>query len=324
MGDGRHCLLSEGAAPALRMETLRTMNPAPLKLASLAFAASAVALSYMAFADTEASEPASATVTVAEAKADPANWRKVDPQNLFIFDTTKGRILIEAFPDVAPKHYAQFAAIIRSGDFDGTSFHRVIEGFMDQGGDIFALKGRESGLPDIPGEFTFRRDPVALPLDSTIGPEDTAHFGYIKGFPVATQASFFAEMSVDGMVESFIPHCRGIVSTARTDDPNSANSQFFLMRDQAEHLDRKYTAWGRVVQGVDVVLAIKHGPDARDGLVDNPDILKTATVAADLPAAERPEVWVERTDGPLFRASIADKDDVDVCSLPPVPAVVSK
>lgn len=303
------------------------MKSVPLKFAPLLLAASALALSFAARAedsDSAAEVAAPAAVTVAEAKADPANWREVDPANLFIFDTTKGRILIEAFPEIAPKHYQQFKTIIESGDFDGTSFHRVIDGFMDQGGDIFALKGRDSGLPDIEGEFTFRRDPATMPLEATIGPDDTAKFGYIRGFPIGTQASFFAEMSVDGMVESYIPHCRGTVSTARTDDPNSANSQFFLMRDQAAHLDRKYTAWGRVVVGEDVVLAIKHRPDNRDAPVPDPDILKSAKVAADLPAAERPDVWVERTDGPVFRATLEGVDDVDICTLPSVPAVVDK
>ncbi|MEZ5946857.1 MAG: peptidylprolyl isomerase [Hyphomonas sp.] len=286
-----------------------------MRFAALALAASAFSLSFNALAELPAGDPP-ALVDAAEAKADPANWRQVDLQNLFIFDTTKGRVLIEAFPEVAPKHYAQFAAIIRSGDFDGTSFHRVIDGFMDQGGDIFALKGRESGLPDIEGEFTFRRDPATMPLDATIGPEDTARFGYIKGFPIGTQASFFAEMSADGLVESYIPHCRGTVSTARTDDPNSANSQFFLMRDQADHLDRKYTAWGRVVEGEKVVLEIKHGAPGTNGEVKNPDILKSAKVAADLPAAERPQVWVMRTDGPKFRDSLATQGEVsDVCQL---------
>ncbi len=322
------------APQCARMETLRTMTLAPLKfaplrVASMALAASAIALSFAAVAQ-EAVEPAApadatpAEITAAEAKADPANWRPVDPANLFIFETNKGRVLVEAFPEIAPKHYEQFSTIIRSGDYDGTGFHRVIDDFMAQGGDIFALKGRDSGLPDIEGEFTFRRDPVEMPLEATIGPEDTAKFGYIRGFPIGTQASFFAEMSVDGMVESYIPHCKGMVSTARTDDPNSANSQFFLMRGQAEHLDRKYTAWGRVVVGEDVVMSIKHGAESRDGHVDNPDILKSAKVAADLPEGERPEVWVERTDGPIFLAGIADKDDIDVCSLPSVPAVVGE
>lgn len=299
-----------------------------MKLATLVMAASALSLGLMSHADAStpvaADEAATApAMTVEAAKADTLNWRAVDPERLFIFKTNKGLVLIEAFPEVAPKHYAQFTAIIRSGDLDGTSFHRVINGFMAQGGDIFALKGRESGLPDIPGEFTFRRNPVEMPLDSSFGPLDSAKNGYVNGFPMVTQASFFAEMSKDGMVESWIPHCRGVVSTARTSDPNSANSQFFLMRDTSHHLDKEYTAWGRVVEGEDVVLAIKAGKDALNGEVALPDILMSAQVAADLPKAERPNVWVERTDGPVFTASIADvAEDLDVCERPSVAAVV--
>ncbi|MEQ9434481.1 peptidylprolyl isomerase [Hyphomonas sp.] len=294
-----------------------------MKLAALVFAASALAFGQIAQADTSTAVEAEAAVTVDAAEADTENWRRVDAERLFIFQTNKGRILIEAFPEVAPKHYAQFAALIRSGDMDGTSFHRVINGFMAQGGDIYALKGRESGLPDIPGEFTFRRNPAEMPLDAGIGPVDSAKNGYVNGFPMATQASFFAEMSVDGLVESWIPHCRGVVSTARTADPNSANSQFFLMRDTSPHLDKEYTAWGRVVEGEDVVLALKAGSEALNGEVALPDILMSAKVAADLPEGERPNVWVTRTDGPVFTAQLADVgEDVGVCDLPSVPSVV--
>ncbi len=255
--------------------------------------------------------------TVAEAKTDSANWRAVDPENLLIFETTKGRILIEIFPEVAPAHAKQFRAIVRSGDYDGTSFHRVIDGFMAQGGDIFQLKGRESGLPDIPGEFTFRRKPADMPLDISIGPIDSAREGYIRGFPIHTQARFLSEMTVNGDVETWIPHCRGIVSTARTSDPNSANSQFFLMRDYSPHLDKQYTAWGRILEGEDVVLKLKTGEPVR-----NPDILTKARVAADLPVADRPKVWVLRTDGPMFAESIQAVGETPVCELTSVPSVV--
>ncbi len=254
--------------------------------------------------------------------ADTETWREVDPAHLFIFETNKGRILIEAFPAVAPKHYQQFAAIIRSGDFDGTVFHRVIDGFMAQGGDIFALKGRESGLPDIPGEFTFRRDVAAMPLEAAIGPEDSAKHGYIGGFPILTQASFFAEMSADGLVESAIPHCQGVVSTARTSNPDSANSQFFLMRAHSPHLDRQYTAWGRVIAGQDVVLAIKTGPAEANGTVTNPDVLTSARIAADLPSGDRPRAWVLRTDTPQFAAALAHLGEPHICDLSGVPAIV--
>ena len=262
-----------------------------------------------------------ADATPADAKASPLEWRAVNSENLLVFETTKGRILIEAFPEIAPKHVAQFTAIIRSGDFNGTAFHRVIDDFMAQGGDIFALKQRESGLPDIPGEFTFRRDIAAMPLDAYIGPREEAKHGYYRGVPIATRPEFLAEDSKLGYVESSIPHCRGIVSTARTDDPGSANSQFFLMRGQAAHLDRKYTAWGRVVEGVDIVMAIKAGPAGANGAVTQPDTLVSAKIAADMPAATRPKAWVLRTDGSAFKWQLELRDEVDICSLPPIPAV---
>ena len=158
-----------------------------MKFAAFALAASALALT--ATADTPDSaapaEDAPVTYTADQAKADPANWRAVDPERLFIFNTNKGRILIEAFPEVAPKHYEQFATIIRSGDYEGTKFHRVIEGFMAQGGDIRAINGVGSGLPNIEAEFTFRRNPEDMPLDYAIGDREDADNGYINGFPIA-------------------------------------------------------------------------------------------------------------------------------------------
>lgn len=252
------------------------------------------------------------------------DWRPVDPERLFIFDTNKGRILIEAFPEVAPNHVAHFAAITRSGDYDGTSFHRVIDDFMAQGGDIYALKGRESGQPNVKGEFTFRRDVAKMPLEATIGPEDSAKHGYYHGVPIQTQPSFFAEMSVDGLVESSIPHCASIVSTARTSDPDSANGQFFLMRGYSPHLDRLYSSWGRVIEGQDVVMSIKTGSQQNNGSVTNPDILESARIAADLPEAERPKAYVLRTDTDTFRAALEAKGEVNICALAPVPAVILK
>lgn len=254
---------------------------------------------------------------------DAANWRPVDPETLFIFETSKGRILIEVLPELAPRHYAQFRKLVASGDLDGTAFHRVIDDFMAQGGDVGAKKGSyESGWPGIPGEFTIRRDVAAMPLEAAIGPEDTAKTGYIKGFPILTQPAFFAEMSVDGLVMTSIPHCRGVVSTARTDDPNSGDTQFFLMREHSPHLDRQYTSWGRVIDGEKVILALKPGPKEANGAVKDPDMLVSAKVAADLPEATRPKAWVLRTDTDAFRAELATKGEVHVCDLPSIPAIV--
>jgi peptidylprolyl isomerase len=255
---------------------------------------------------------------------DEATWRAVDPARLFIFETTKGRILIEAFPEVAPKHFAQFTAVIRSGDLNGTAFHRVIDDFMAQGGDVGALKKVEdTGWKGIPAEFTFRRDPGTMPLQASVGPSDTSKTGYFNGFPLITQPSFFFDMSLDGRVESALPHCRGILSTARTaDNVNSGDTQFFLMREHSPFLDKNYTAWGRVIEGQDVVKAIKHSPDPRGGIVTDPDVLTSAMIAADLPEAKRPAAYVLRTDTAAFAAELAAKGDVDICTLPPIPSII--
>lgn len=289
-----------------------------MKRVALGIAAGLIGLAMPACGDT--ADKSWALGAGAEAP-DEAGWRQVDPENLIVLETTKGRIVIEAFPEVAPKHYAQFRKLIASGDLDGTTFHRVIDDFMAQGGDVWAKKGADPGWPGIPGEFTLRRDVNALPLEATIGPEDTAKNGYIKGFPILTQPSFFADMSVDGLVTSSIPHCRGVLSTARTDDPNSGDTQFFLMREHSPHLDRQYTSWGRVIEGQKVVKALKQGAPG-SGAVKDPDVLTSAKFAADMPQASRPNAWVLRTDTEAFRAELATKGEVDVCSLPPVPAIV--
>ncbi|MGB3625877.1 MAG: peptidylprolyl isomerase [Henriciella sp.] len=273
-------------------------------------------------AETDAA-PAAPEFTMADVEAAPGDWRKVEAENLWILDTTKGRILVEMLPEVAPKHVEQFRAITKSGDFDGTVFHRVIDDFMAQGGDIFALKGRESGLPDIEGEFIFRRNPAEMVMNP-VGPVPDAKQGLYKGFPMASQAQFVAEMTGDGMLDSWVPHCPGIVSTARTNDPNSANSQFFLMRHQADHLDKQYTAWGRVIDGFEVVRAIKKGPEPNGTPIENPDVLNKAVMASDLPEGERPVAYVQNTDTEVWtdRLAAAAQLKNDICDLPRVPAVV--
>lgn len=252
-----------------------------------------------------------------DARADPENWREVNPENLLIFTTTKGKILIEILPDIAPKHAKQFRSIARSDLYNGTEFHRVIRGFMAQGGDIERVRKGGSGLPNIQAEFTFRRNPEQMPLD-LLGQDQSATEGYYMGFPIKTQSKFLAFMTTDGRVESWMLHCKGIVSTARTsDNENSGNSQFFLMRATAPHLDKLYTAWGRVVHGQDVVDDLELGEPPKI-----PDILTDATIGTDVPDHRRPTVWVMRTDGPKFKSYLASLKEAEVCKLPPVKAIV--
>ncbi|MBI1262518.1 MAG: peptidylprolyl isomerase [Rhizobiales bacterium] len=150
-----------------------------------------------------------------------------DPENTLLMDLVHGQVVIELRPDLAPKHVARIKELAREGYYDGVAFHRVIDGFMAQGGD----------------------------------PTGTGSGGSGKKIP----AEFSAE-----------PHVRGICSMARTQDPNSADSQFFIVFGDATFLDRQYTVWGQVISGMDAVDKLKRGEPPRE-----PDRIQKMQVAAD-------------------------------------------
>lgn len=151
-----------------------------------------------------------------------------DAENTLILDTTKGVVTIEMRPDLAPGHVAHIKKLVREGFYDGLSFHRVIDGFMAQGGCPNGTGTGGSEYPDIKAEFN-------------------------------------AE-----------PHVRGVCSMARAANPNSANSQFFIVFDDATFLDRQYTVWGKVTEGMENVDKFARGEPVR-----NPDRINKATIAAD-------------------------------------------
>ena len=273
---------------------------------------------------TEPTDPETKPVfTQADVDANPDSWRLVDPKELVLMQTSRGRILIELAPDLAPRHVAQFKAYVKAGLYDGTAFHRVIKGFMAQGGDVEATHGAEKLMPPLEAEFTIRRDPKGASIDYA-GPPEEAEQGFYRGIPIKTQPSWLADMSKDSKVESWIPHCPGILSSARTGDPNSANAQFFLISDQGRHLDKKYTAKGRAIAGLDVIQSIKLGPAPEGYPIANPDVVTRVVMVSDMPAGERPKAYVQRTDTAEWQATLetAYKTRTDICEVPPVPAVI--
>jgi peptidylprolyl isomerase len=150
-----------------------------------------------------------------------------------------GTIVIDLFEDVAPLHVAQITALAAEGQYDGVVFHRVIDGFMAQTGDVeFGRQGGDmsmagmggSALPDLPAEF------------------------------------------------SDIPFARGVVGMARAQDPNSANSQFFIMFDQGDFLNGQYTVVGQVTEGLEVLDAIKRGEGQNGAVIGQPDAMVAVRV----------------------------------------------
>jgi peptidylprolyl isomerase len=141
-----------------------------------------------------------------------------------------GMVDIELLPNLAPQHVERIVTLTNQGFYNGVVFHRVIPGFMAQGGDPTGTGMGGSELPDLPAEFS---------------PE---------------------------------PFVRGVVAAARSMDPNSANSQFFITFADAPHLNNQYTVFGKVVSGMELVDGLAAGSDANNGAVQNPDKIISAKI----------------------------------------------
>lgn len=230
------------------------------------------------------------------------DWRTVAPENLLVIDTAKGRILVELDPRVAPLSVERVRTLADEGFYDGLKFHRVLPGFMAQTGDPLGTGEGGSQLPDLPGEFQFRRGRDSGFVNVLTAP--TGLLGIAGSMPVVTQPDAQMMVTADFKTSAQGLFCDGVAGMARNQNPNSANSQFFLMTGVNDNLNGLYTAFGRVVAGLEVVKALKAGTPAGNGQVDDPDVMIRARTASTLPAGERPSVRVMSTRSPAFAAMV--------------------
>ena len=158
-----------------------------------------------------------------------------------ILKLKKGEVVIELFDDVAPNHVKRFIQLAKAKKYDGVVFHRVIDNFMAQTGDV------EFGNSNLPNYDLSR---------------------------AGTGGSEYPNLKAEF---SDIPHERGTLSMARSGDPNSANSQFFICFKSASHLDRQYTVFGKVIKGMEFVDLIKRG-EGPNGQVSKPDKIISLTI----------------------------------------------
>ena len=156
-------------------------------------------------------------------------------ENIMILKLKNGDVKIEMFNDVAPNHVERIKTLANNGEYDGVVFHRVIDGFMAQTGDV--------------------------------------KFGNSKNNNFDLNRAGMGGSKLPDLKQEFnnLPHERGTLSMARSADPNSANSQFFICFEPAPFLDRQYTVFGKVISGMEFVDKIKRGDSNNNGAVDDPD-----------------------------------------------------
>jgi cyclophilin family peptidyl-prolyl cis-trans isomerase len=169
-----------------------------------------------------------------------AKTEKLNPENTLIIELKDGKVVIELYKDDAPNHVERIKELASEGKYDGVVFHRVIEGFMAQTGDVEHGNSKDfskrrvgtggSDLPDLKEEFNDRK------------------------------------------------HIKGTCSMARSASPDSANSQFFICFDDSSFLDGQYTVWGQVIEGMEFVDNIKLGSSSDNGSVDDPDMMIKVSV----------------------------------------------
>lgn len=248
--------------------------------------------------------PPNPAQAIADAPADA--WRSVDPENLLVMELPAGPLYIEMRPDIAPKHIEQIKALVRQKFYDGLTFHRVIEGFVAQGGDPKGDGTGNSDLPNIPAEFLHDTQEI---LDFTVLGRDrqAARVGLIDGVPAAAQPESLRSLRADRRVNIWGAHCPGVMSMARATDPNSANSQFFLViGDARQSLDSRYTVWGIILDGMKNARRIERGEPPK-----RPTPIVRMRIAADLPPDEVPDIKVMKSDSPAFLKYLKEMNYVD-------------
>jgi peptidylprolyl isomerase len=240
--------------------------------------------------------PASITVSMPAAAVD---WRALNPQNTLVIDTDRGRVVIELRPEFAPMAVARIKRLARTRVYDNLQFHRVVDGFMAQTGNPNNLDGSKSLEPDLPPEFTFRLG-AEIPRAQLARPQGESE-GFIGAQPYVAVDEIRMAMSPDRRVSAWGAFCAGVVAMGHEADPDSGNSEFFIMRAANRSLDRNYSVVGRVVMGLDVVRALTAGDPPMQ-----PSRMLRARIMADMPEAERPQISVLNTLSPEFHA-LADQ-----------------
>ena len=247
-------------------------------------------------ANQQQAAPTPASVMAAMTDAD---WRPIDPEQTLYLELETGRVVIELAPEFAPAHAANVKALAREGYFDGLTINRVQDNYVVQWGDAAPAAQRRAikrARPSLPAEFDRAIDPAIAVTPSPDRDVYAAETGWWRGFPVARDPASGRQ---------WIMHCYGTLGSARGNaaDSGGGTQLFVVIGHSPRHLDRNDTAFGRVVQGIEVLSVLPRGtgPLGNYEHAEQRIPIRRVRVAADVPEGERAKVQVMRTDTPRFR-----------------------
>lgn len=241
-----------------------------------------------------------ASCTPTQSAQAPASWVTLDPQNLLVIDTTKGRMIVEMRPDLAPKAVERIKLLAREGVYNGLQFHRVIDLFVVQTGNPNNKDGGTSSHPNLEPEFSVRLPSNTVWKQVTHTSDGSA--GFLGSMPILTVSDTETKRRAAPNFQAWGAYCAGVAGMGRGEALDSANSEIFFMRGASSfRLGLQYTAWGNTVIGREVITSVNAGePPA------NPDLMQEVQVAADMPATDRPVVEMLDTQSAAF-AQLVEK-----------------
>ena len=281
------------------------------------FLAGATALaSFPAAAD--ALEGKRTVAEILEASA-PADWRTLDQENLLHIELERGRVIVALSSSLAQDHVKQIRALAREKFYDGLSFYRVIDGFVAQGGDVLEMREMKEAKETLTAEFDepLRDDLRVDALPDADGYADRV--GFVDGLPAGLDA---AEARIWHL------HCAGAMAMARDVERDTAGAEFYITLQPQRYLDRNLTVFGRVIEGMEHVQALRRVAPAQTEDDDLGERILSMRVGADLPAEEQVAFRALRTDTALFSEYVEARrnrpaaffyhrpDYVDICQLP--------
>lgn len=291
------------------------MKTAAAALTAAAFFAGA------ACADPIEGAKSSAEILAASAAQD---WRTLDPENTLYIETEKGRVVVALSSKLAQKTVAHVKALARARFYDGLSFYRVIDGFVAQGGDALGEKGEQ---PTIAAEFD-EPAPKDLPFDRLKDKDGYApEVGFVESLPAGMDPK---------TKRVWLLHCTGAIALGRENGRDTQSTEFYITLQPQRYLDRNLNVFGRVVQGMEFIQALRRvSPPEKKG-DDLGDKIVSIRVAADVPEAERTHLEILDSARPVFSAYAQSRrnrpeaffyyrpDYLDICQLPvPVRTVPS-